>query len=87
MDTYRNSEPPKYPLLYVNTYISRLNSKFNVITELQRISNTLGFREMEENFTNDISTFDKTKALFKGTHNPLVTNWVSRILQSDITSS
>ncbi len=64
-----------------------MNRKFNVITKLQRISDALGFGEMEENFTDDIAALDKTKALFKGTHNPLVTNWVSRILQTDITSS
>ena len=69
------------------TYISGLDRELNVVTEFHRVSNAFGFREMEEDFAHDITTLDKSKAFFQRTHHSLVTNWMSRIFQADVTSS
>jgi hypothetical protein len=64
-----------------------LDRELNVVTEFHRVSNAFGFREMEEDFAHDITTLDKSKALFQRTHHSLVANWMSRIFQADVTSS
>ena len=69
------------------TYISGLNSEFDVISQFERVGNTFGFRKVEEYLANDVAPFNKAETLLERADHSLVTNRVGRILQTDVTSS
>lgn len=54
------------------THISSLNSKFNVVAQIQGIDVALEFAIVEKYLLYDIRSFDESEILFQGTHNALI---------------
>ena len=58
------------------TYISGLDRELNVVTEFYFVINPYGFRDVKEVFAHDITTLNKSNALFQRTYHSLVASLV-----------
>ena len=64
-----------------------MDGKFNVVAKLKSFCGSFSFGKVEKDFPDDIAAFDEAKALLQGADHSLVADRMSRVLQTDVSSS
>lgn len=70
----------------VNTYISGLDNKFNIVART-KFDSVIRFREMEKDLFHHIGPFDKAECVFHRADDTAILDRVCRVFQPDVTST